>query len=355
MVFIINLNIMDNQNNCGIYKIINKINNKFYIGSSYDIKMRIRKHFEKLKRNKHHSVYFQNAYNKYGKENFYYEILEICNREDTLKIEQKYLDSIINWKQSYNMSKKATGNCSDLSTHPNREQILKNISNASKGKHTKPFYINDVRYEKLQDVANIYGVDVKAISSKLKNWKNKNYYYAESPKYGEYDINKHKKYFYHPINKVKYYCKCGCGTEISKDSKFCKNCRKIRKDNRKYIRPVMVNGKEFSSVREALIYNKIEYGTLYGRIKSNTMIHKDYYFLDNPKDVNKLLTIEDINKKINETKKINGSSIGSNHKPFKINNVQYVSLSKASKDLKISKTTIFNRLISIKYDNYRYV
>ena len=60
-------------------------------------------------------------------------------------------------------------------THPNQKEIRLRMSKANKGKHTKPFYIKETRYEKLQDAANEFNVDIKAISSKLKNWKNKNW------------------------------------------------------------------------------------------------------------------------------------------------------------------------------------
>ena len=44
----------------GIYKIINIINKKFYIGSSKNIEKRCTEHFNHLKNNLHHSVKFQN-------------------------------------------------------------------------------------------------------------------------------------------------------------------------------------------------------------------------------------------------------------------------------------------------------
>jgi hypothetical protein len=46
----------------GIYKIINKINNKYYVGSS-----------------KHINPHLQNAWNKYGQNNFDFVITEECS------------------------------------------------------------------------------------------------------------------------------------------------------------------------------------------------------------------------------------------------------------------------------------
>ena len=54
----------------GIYKIINNINNDFYIGSAKDLDKRKASHFYNLKTNRHINNHLQNAVNKYGIENF---------------------------------------------------------------------------------------------------------------------------------------------------------------------------------------------------------------------------------------------------------------------------------------------
>ena len=54
----------------GVYFIKNKINGKFYVGHSIDIKYRFRRHLYELKRNIHHCQYLQRAWNKYGEENY---------------------------------------------------------------------------------------------------------------------------------------------------------------------------------------------------------------------------------------------------------------------------------------------
>jgi group I intron endonuclease len=345
---------MDNQNLncCGVYKITNSINNKFYIGSSYNIKARIRKHFELLKRKSHHSIHFQNAYNKYGKEVFTTCVLETCEKDDILSLEQKYLDNIIDWQHVYNMSKIASGCNYDLSTHSNRNEIIEKMSIANMGKHTKPFYIDNVRYETLQNAAEVYSIDIKAISSKLKNWKNKNYYYENNPKIGEYNVDIHKSYFYRPIkNKILYYC--DCGTEITKDSKYCKECRKLRKDKRKYINPVIINGVKYDSAKIASKIVGIEYATLIYRINANTLIFKDYYYANKPKDITKLVTIEQINKKISISN--TGNKGPANKKPFTINNEHFETLGNASIKLNIRKNRIWSRLNNPNFIEYKYV
>ena len=55
---------------CGIYKITNKINGKCYIGQSNDIIKRWKTEYKWYHINSH----LQSAFNKYGLENFDFEI-----------------------------------------------------------------------------------------------------------------------------------------------------------------------------------------------------------------------------------------------------------------------------------------
>jgi len=62
----------------GIYKIVNKATGACYVGQSQRVKKRIREHFRLLRWNKHNNPRLQNAYNKYGKENFYWDVEARC-------------------------------------------------------------------------------------------------------------------------------------------------------------------------------------------------------------------------------------------------------------------------------------
>ena len=105
----------------GIYKIVNKVNSKYYLGSSKDFHVRKLRHFNELRKGNHHNIYLQRAFNKYGEENFEFVILEEC--ENTLEREQELLNSL-NLKLCYNVSLSASGG--DLiKNHPNREEIIK--------------------------------------------------------------------------------------------------------------------------------------------------------------------------------------------------------------------------------------
>lgn len=57
-----------------IYKIENIITKQKYIGQTIDINRRKKKHFNTLDANKHDNPKLQASYNKYGKENFSFEL-----------------------------------------------------------------------------------------------------------------------------------------------------------------------------------------------------------------------------------------------------------------------------------------
>lgn len=77
---------------CGIYKITNKINNKMYIGQSKDIINRWDKHKNELNSNKHKNDYLQKSWNKYGEENFDFEIIVLCEPAELNRLEKHYID-----------------------------------------------------------------------------------------------------------------------------------------------------------------------------------------------------------------------------------------------------------------------
>lgn len=95
MIKIINLN-CEIPSTSGIYKFTNIINGKFYIGSSQNLRKRFFRHLALLKNNNHHSNSFQNAWNKYGEDNFQFEIIEFVEKiENLLFREQHYLDTLL--------------------------------------------------------------------------------------------------------------------------------------------------------------------------------------------------------------------------------------------------------------------
>lgn len=76
----------------GIYKILNKINGKIYIGSAADFYERWHSHKHYLNRNNHHNEHLQRAWNKHGAEAFEFIIIETC-----CKIKEVLLDREQYW------------------------------------------------------------------------------------------------------------------------------------------------------------------------------------------------------------------------------------------------------------------
>lgn len=93
-------------NKSGIYQIRNLLNNKIYIGSAYNLSDRFNCHKSLLKNNKHGNFYLQQSYNKYGAENFQFEVLEIIEEISKIyEIEQNYIDKFYG-ENCYNINRK---------------------------------------------------------------------------------------------------------------------------------------------------------------------------------------------------------------------------------------------------------
>ena len=82
----------------GIYRILNRIDDKFYIGSAFDFNRRFARHKRLLNNNYHTNSHLQNAWNFSGECNFIFEILEeVTDKSILLNREQFWLD----WTQCH--------------------------------------------------------------------------------------------------------------------------------------------------------------------------------------------------------------------------------------------------------------
>ncbi|MGG3889605.1 GIY-YIG nuclease family protein [Metabacillus fastidiosus] len=118
---------------CGIYMILNLINNKIYIGSSINIKKRWQAHKSYLNINQHSNRYLQNAWNKYGEENFKFKVIDNFIDQSLILLREQYW---IDYFQSadeecgYNISPTA-GN---LMGFKHSDETKRKISTRMKGK-----------------------------------------------------------------------------------------------------------------------------------------------------------------------------------------------------------------------------
>lgn len=86
---------------CGVYLLICKINNKKYVGSSTDISGRLSTHFGRECKLYPYKPLYEDII-KYGRDNFSWEILEECDREQLHEKEQYWYDII---QPEYNLSR----------------------------------------------------------------------------------------------------------------------------------------------------------------------------------------------------------------------------------------------------------
>ncbi len=150
----------------GIYKITNVITQIVYIGKSKNVVQRKNAHFSALKLNKHNNQHLQNSYNKHGKDNFTFEVLEYCNIEDLAFKELHYLSL---YKNNYNIIQ-------TIDNRQNFPQIMKDkmkLSKISKGL-TKSIYSKNlttgeiIKWDSVKESSLKLNVDRRGVQSILK-------------------------------------------------------------------------------------------------------------------------------------------------------------------------------------------
>ncbi len=134
-----------------IYKIVNLVNGKVYIGSASYYNKRRGTHIGLLRQNKHKNPHLQSAWNKYKEKNFEFSIIEkVSKREDLLKREQYWLDKskCYNRKYGYNIAKIAGSNLGNKIS----EEAKKKIGDYWRGKPKPKEQIE--KYKKVQTEIN---------------------------------------------------------------------------------------------------------------------------------------------------------------------------------------------------------
>jgi group I intron endonuclease len=93
----------------GIYKIINVVNNKFYVGSAVSFSRRRARHFSELRNGRHNNGRLQNAWNKYGESAFIFVVVEeLTEGANLLAAENVWLKEHVGKEYCYNIGVDAT-------------------------------------------------------------------------------------------------------------------------------------------------------------------------------------------------------------------------------------------------------
>lgn len=91
---------------CYIYKIVNQVTNEKYVGQTTNFSCRKQVHLFALRNNKHINPKLQNAWNKYGEENFYWEHKNYdLTKEELDDLEIEIIKSENSYINGYNLTK----------------------------------------------------------------------------------------------------------------------------------------------------------------------------------------------------------------------------------------------------------
>lgn len=100
--------------NSGVYRIVNTINHKVYIGSAVNLRRRELRHWNELSLGKHHNKHLQRAWVKYGCEAFVFEVIATIPVGELADVESKLLKENVGKPHCYNIATDATTPCLGL-------------------------------------------------------------------------------------------------------------------------------------------------------------------------------------------------------------------------------------------------
>jgi group I intron endonuclease len=145
-----------------IYKILSLIDNKVYIGQTKNFEKRKDSHTKQLNKNQHGNAHLQYAWNKYGQENFIFEIIDYCyvfEKQVIIDLEYKWKVHYNVWNPNfgYNIAVKDNGG-DTLSNHPRKKEIRKQCVETFKKNYKKEQHHSYIFFEKetIDKIINLY-------------------------------------------------------------------------------------------------------------------------------------------------------------------------------------------------------
>lgn len=309
----------------GIYKILNITNGKCYYGSSKNIEKRWKTHVNQLNNKTHINSILQRAWDKYGENNFLFEVIETCEVDKLFEVEQNYL----NLNPEYNIGITASGG-DNLTKNPNRKIIIENIKNGSK--IWRDSLSDDEKKEKFSKPLD-----------KNPNWRG-----GSSFKYCECGKR---------IGYGRTHC-CKCNLRNGEKNPFYgkKHSEKMKKNASTRMMgnvppnrlPIIIKDVEYESYSHASKNLDIPLTTIRWRVLSKNPKYKNYYHKGEEKV---FYDEEEQHKRLSLPQKGKQTKF---NKPFLIDDVEYRTLKDAGDKLNIHYMTIKGRLKSLKFENYKY-
>jgi group I intron endonuclease len=160
-----------------VYKIINQVNDKFYVGSTTNTRERFRTHRKRLRNNRHHCKHLQSAWNKYGEDKFAFKVIEEIPDGKSLQVaEDTWLSAHVGQKYCYNsgLRSNAPWRGSPKEKHPcfgvPKSEEQRQAISAS----LKAFYAEDItnhpRFGKLHTEATKEQIRQKKLANPTRAW-----------------------------------------------------------------------------------------------------------------------------------------------------------------------------------------
>lgn len=209
----------------GIYKIENLINHKSYIGQAIDISKRWRRHRDAYNNStlKEYQYPIYRAIRKYGIENFSFEVLEECLREELNEKEKFYVEKYDAFFNGYNQT--LGGDSSAYPDFMSKEMVIGIISDLENTNMLQ------------REIADKWQVNISTVNgiNTGRTWHHNRKY----PIQDTFAYMKRQGRNYSGKRTNEWIC-CDCGKQISRGSTRCNNCeikRRVRENRQTSNRP----------------------------------------------------------------------------------------------------------------------
>ena len=151
------------------------INNKKYIGQSINVEARFIQHQSALRNDRHMNYHLQNAWKKYGQDNFKMYLIKSCQQQYLNRFEKLYIRIYDSFKNGYNLTlggDASSQRIEDLNRRAIKYSLKKNrIGVMHVSKFTDKGYKQGFRYRFQSSVTgqHLYSYDLLQLKKKVQD------------------------------------------------------------------------------------------------------------------------------------------------------------------------------------------